>query len=199
MTRFWKRHWRRRTMKSKAGTDTEFFRRRKFRRYCCDRTSGYAGAADSSRAMYNIVDSFLGKIFRTGADGAFGHLSVAAHHHCAGGGTGVGVNTLHGRAWVVLKMPVRGGRNSRNRDASGALEPRFIFAIFSIFCMRPYVLTSANTPEAIRECSLSTDRSSVSAASGISGRNWTKVHQSQKLCNRPMVAQDVRGADEYHA
>ena len=39
------------------------------------------------QAMYNIVDSFFsGKIFRTGADGAFGHLSVAAHHHCAGGG-----------------------------------------------------------------------------------------------------------------
>ena len=149
------------------------------------------------QAMYNIVDSFCGKIFRTGADGAFGHLSVAAHHHCAGGGNRCGREYLHG-APVCTENAGTGGRNSGNRHASGAWNLVYI-CHFSIFCMRPYVLTSANTPEAIESAVI---YGQIVCIGSTSGHFWKET--GRRSISRGAIC-TVRwspgpwGADEYHA
>ncbi len=150
-------------MKSKAGTDTEFFRTEKIPKILLQ-IAPPVMLAQLIQAMYNIVDSFfVGKY----SESALTALSVIYPLQliiiALAVGTGVGVNTYMARLYAQ-KMPGQ-AEETAGTGTLLALGTWFIFAIFSIFCMRPYVLTSANTRKRSRVL-LSTDRSSVSAASG---------------------------------
>lgn len=112
-------------------------------------------------------------------------------------GTGVGVNTYMARLYAQ-KMPGQ-AEETAGTGTLLALGTWFIFAIFSIFCMRPYVLTSANTPEAIESAVIYGQIVCIGSIGAFLEGNWTKVHQSRGNMHRPMVAQTVGAADEYRA
>ena len=136
-------------MKSKAGTDTEFFRTEKIPKILLQ-IAPPVMLAQLLQAMYNIVDSFfVGKY----SEPALTALSVIYPLQliiiALAVGTGVGVNTYMARLYAQ-KMPGQ-AEETAGTGTLLALGTWFIFAIFSIFCMRPYVLTSANTPEAIEK------------------------------------------------
>lgn len=57
--------------------------------------------------------------------------------------------------------------------------------------MRPYVLTSANTPEAIESAVIYGQIVCIGSIGAFLEGNWTKVHQSRGNMHRPMVAQTV--------
>lgn len=104
-------------------------------------------------------------------------------------GTGVGVNTYMARLYAQ-KMPGQ-AEETAGTGTLLALGTWFIFAIFSIFCMRPYVLTSANTPEAIESAVIYGQIVCIGSIGAFLEGNWTKVHQSRGNMHRPMVAQTV--------
>ena len=178
-------------MKSKAGTDTEFFRTEKIPKILLQ-IAPPVMLAQLIQAMYNIVDSFfVGKY----SEPALTALSVIYPLQliiiALAVGTGVGVNTYMARLYAQ-KMPGQ-AEETAGTGTLLALGTWFIFAIFSIFCMRPYV------PGSDRECCyLRTDRL-YRQHRGISGR---------KLDEGPSVAgqyapsdgrPDRGGADEYRA
>lgn len=177
-------------MKSKAGTDTEFFRTEKIPKILLQ-IAPPVMLAQLIQAMYNIVDSFfVGKY----SESALTALSVIYPLQliiiALAVGTGVGVNTYMARLYAQ-KMPGQ-AEETAGTGTLLALGTWFIFAIFSIFCMRPYVLTSANNPGSDRECCSFTDRSSVSAASGHFWKETGRRSISRgAICTVPMVAQTV--------
>ena len=141
-------------------------------------------------ALYNIVDSFfVGKY----SEPALTALSVIYPLQliiiALAVGTGVGVNTYMARLYAQ-KMPGQ-AEETAGTGTLLALGTWFIFAIFSIFCMRPYVLTSANTPEAIESAVIYGQIVCIGSIGAFLEGNWTKVHQSRGNMHRPMVAQTV--------
>ncbi|MFQ8839624.1 MAG: hypothetical protein ACLR8P_00255 [Clostridium fessum] len=48
--------------------------------------------------------------------------------------------------------------------------------------MRPYVLTSANTPEAIESAVIYGQIVCIGSIGAFLEGNWTKVHQSRAIC-----------------
>ena len=150
-------------MKSKAGTDTEFFRTEKIPKILLQ-IAPPVMLAQLIQAMYNIVDSFfVGKY----SEPALTALSVIYPLQliiiALAVGTGVGVNTYMARQYAQ-KMP------GQAEDTAGAgtllaLGTWFIFAIFTIFC--------------------------IGSIGAFLEGNWTKVHQSRGNMHRPMVAQTV--------
>mgnify|MGYP003246289114 CR=1 FL=1 len=142
------------------------------------------------QALYNIVDSFfVGKY----SESALTALSVIYPLQliiiALAVGTGVGVNTYMARLYAQ-KMPGQ-AEETAGTGTLLALGTWFIFAIFSIFCMRPYVLTSANTPEAIESAVIYGQIVCIGSIGAFLEGNWTKVHQSRGNMHRPMVAQTV--------
>ena len=176
-------------MKSKAGTDTEFFRTEKIPKILLQ-IAPPVMLAQLIQAMYNIVDSFfVGKY----SESALTALSVIYPLQliiiALAVGTGVGVNTYMARLYAQ-KMPGQ-AEETAGTGTLLALGTWFIFAIFSIFCMRPYVLTSANTPEAIESAVIYGQIVCIGSIGAFLEGNWTKVHQSRGNMHRPMVAQTV--------
>ena len=176
-------------MKSKAGTDTEFFRTEKIPKILLQ-IAPPVMLAQLIQAMYNIVDSFfVGKY----SEPALTALSVIYPLQliiiALAVGTGVGVNTYMARLYAQ-KMPGQ-AEETAGTGTLLALGTWFIFAIFSIFCMRPYVLTSANTPEAIESAVIYGQIVCIGSIGAFLEGNWTKVHQSRGNMHRPMVAQTV--------
>ena len=180
-------------MKSKAGTDTEFFRTEKIPKILLQ-IAPPVMLAQLIQAMYNIVDSFfVGKY----SEPALTALSVIYPLQliiiALAVGTGVGVNTYMARLYAQ-KMPGQ-AEETAGTGTLLALGTWFIFAIFSIFCMRD----KCEYPGSDRECCyLRTDRL-YRQHRGISGR---------KLDEGPSVAgqyapsdgrPDRGGADEYRA
>ena len=128
-------------MKSKAGTDTEFFRTEKIPKILLQ-IAPPVMLAQLIQAMYNIVDSFfVGKY----SEPALTALSVIYPLQliiiALAVGTGVGVNTYMARLYAQ-KMPGQ----AEETAGTGTLLALGTWLIFAIL--------------------LSTDRSSVSAASG---------------------------------
>ena len=176
-------------MKSKAGTDTEFFRTEKIPKILLQ-IAPPVMLAQLIQAMYNIVDSFfVGKY----SEPALTALSVIYPLQliiiALAVGTGVGVNTYMARLYAQ-KMPGQ-AEETAGTGTLLALGTWFIFAIFSIFCMRSYVLTSANTPEAIESAVIYGQIVCIGSIGAFLEGNWTKVHQSRGNMHRPMVAQTM--------
>lgn len=150
------------------------------------------------QAMYNIVDSFfVGKYSESALTALSAHLSVAAHHHCAGGGNRCGREYLHG-APVCTENAGTGGRNSGNRHASGAWNLvyicHFLDLLYASVCP-----DKCEYPGSDRECCyLRTDRLYRQHGAFLEG-NWTKVHQSRGNMAPSDGRPDRGGADEYRA
>ena len=102
----------------------------------------------------------------------------------------MGVNTYMARLYAQ-KMPGQ-AEETAGTGTLLALGTWLIFAIFSIFCMRPYVLTSANTPEAIESAVIYGQIVCIGSIGAFLEGNWTKVHQSRG--NVPSDGRPDRGA-----
>ena len=66
-----------------------------------------------------------------------------------------------------------------------------IFAVLTTVFMRPYVMTSAKSPEAIADAVTYGRIVCIGSIGAFLEGNWTKVHQSRGNMRRPMIAQTV--------
>ena len=176
-------------MKNRPGEETEFFRTEKIPKILL-KIAPPVMLAQLIQAMYNIVDSFfVGKY----SGNALTALSVIYPLQliiiALAVGTGVGVNTYMARQYAQKST-------QRAEEAAGtgmvlAFGTWLIFAVLSFAFMRPYVLTSAKTPEAIADAITYGRIVCVGSIGAFLEGNWTKVHQSRGNMRRPMIAQTV--------
>lgn len=176
-------------MKNRPGEETEFFRTEKIPKILL-KIAPPVMLAQLIQAMYNIVDSFfVGKY----SGNALTALSVIYPLQliiiALAVGTGVGVNTYMARQYAQKST-------QRAEEAAGtgmvlAFGTWLIFAVLSFVFMRPYVLTSAKTPEAIADAITYGRIVCVGSIGAFLEGNWTKVHQSRGNMRRPMIAQTL--------
>ena len=176
-------------MKNRPGEETEFFRTEKIPKILL-KIAPPVMLAQLIQAMYNIVDSFfVGKY----SGNALTVLSVIYPLQliiiALAVGTGVGVNTYMARQYAQKST-------QRAEEAAGtgmvlAFGTWLIFAVLSFVFMRPYVLTSAKTPEAIADAITYGRIVCVGSIGAFLEGNWTKVHQSRGNMRRPMIAQTL--------
>lgn len=176
-------------MKNRPGEETEFFRTEKIPKILL-KIAPPVMLAQLIQAMYNIVDSFfVGKY----SGNALTALSVIYPLQliiiALAVGTGVGVNTYMARQYAQKST-------QRAEEAAGtgmvlAFGTWLIFAVLSFAFMRPYVLTSAKTPEAIADAITYGRIVCVGSIGAFLEGNWTKVHQSRGNMRQPMIAQTV--------
>lgn len=144
------------------------------------------------QSLYNIVDSFfVGKY----SDNALTALTVVYPLQliivALAVGTGVGVNTYMARKYA----------QEREKEANGtagaglilALVSWAIFAAVSALIMRPYVMTSAKSPQAIEDAVIYGNIVCIGSLGAFLEGIWSKVHQSRGNMRLPMIAQ-VAGA-----
>ena len=144
------------------------------------------------QSLYNIVDSFfVGKY----SDDALTALTVVYPLQliivALAVGTGVGVNTYMARKYA----------QEREKEANGtagaglilALISWAIFAAVSALIMRPYVMTSAKSPQAIEDAVTYGNIVCIGSLGAFLEGIWSKVHQSRGNMRLPMIAQ-VAGA-----
>lgn len=140
------------------------------------------------QALYNIVDSFfVGKY----SSDALTALSVIYPIQliiiALAVGTGVGVNTYMARKYAQ-------GKTQAAEKAAGTgmvLEAVtwLIFAVIAVAIMKPYVMTSAKSPDAIKEAVTYGRIVCIGSIGAFLEGNWTKVHQSRGNMKLPMIAQ----------
>ena len=144
------------------------------------------------QALYNIVDSFF--VGRYSKD-ALTALTVVYPLQliiiALAVGTGVGVNTYMARKFAQNKP-----QDAKRAAGTGmvlSLVSWAIFAPLSALLMRPYVMTSANSPMAV-EYAVSYGRIVCIGSLGAFLEGiWSKVHQSTGNMRLPMLAQ-IAGA-----
>ncbi|MDO4266821.1 MAG: MATE family efflux transporter [Eubacteriales bacterium] len=144
------------------------------------------------QALYNIVDSFFVGKYSVNALTALSviyplQLIIIA----LAVGTGVGVNTFMARKYAH-------GQSSEADLTAGtgmvlSVLSWLIFALISTVIMRPYVMTSATDPEAIRDAVIYGRIVCLGSIGVFLEGNWTKVHQAQGNMRLPMFAQ-IAGA-----
>ncbi len=144
------------------------------------------------QALYNIVDSFFVGMY---SNDALTALSVIYPMQLViialAVGTGVGVNTYMARKYA----------QERPKDAEAAagcgtvlaLVSWALFAALSLIFMRPYVKTSATSPEAVEYAVIYGNIVCAGSIGVFLEGNWTKVHQARGNMRRPMIAQ-ITGA-----
>lgn len=142
------------------------------------------------QALYNIVDSFF--VGRYSAN-ALTALSVVYPLQliivALAVGTGVGLNTYMAREYAQ--------ENPEAADTAAgtgtvlALGTWAVFAAFSALMMRPYVLTSATSPEAIADAVIYGRIVCIGSLGAFLEGCWTKVHQAQGNMRLPMIAQII--------
>lgn len=144
------------------------------------------------QALYNIVDSFfVGKY----SEDALTALTVIYPMQliiiALAVGTGVGVNTYMARKFAQDKS-----KDAYNAAGTGTVIEFTIWAIFAIISvsiMRPYVMTSATSDQAITDAVTYGNIVCIGSIGAFLEGNWTKVHQSQGNMRLPMIAQ-IAGA-----
>ena len=142
------------------------------------------------QAVYNIVDSFFVGQYSANSLTALSviyplQLIIIA----LAVGTGVGVNTYMARQYAQKFQ-------QKAEEAAGTgmvLEfmTWLIFAVLAAVFMRPYVMTSAKSPEAIEDAVIYGRIVCIGSIGAFLEGNWTKVHQSRGNMRRPMIAQTV--------
>lgn len=144
------------------------------------------------QAMYNIVDSFF--VGRFSADGLTA-LSVIYPVQliitAIAVGTGVGVNTQMSQDYA------RGRTTKANRTAGTGmvlgLISWLVFALFSLVILKPYVMLSTSSPQAV-EYAMTYGYIVCLGSGGVFLEGiWSKVHQASGNMKLPMLAQ-VAGA-----
>lgn len=145
------------------------------------------------QALYNIVDSFFVGRY---SDHALTALTVIYPVQLIiiafAVGTGVGVNTYMARKFAQ-------GRENKARDAAGTgmVLVFLTWAVFSILAhltMRPYVMMSAKSPQAVEYAVTYGNIVCIGSLGAFLEGNWTKVHQSRGDMRLPMLAQMVGAA-----
>lgn len=144
------------------------------------------------QALYNIVDSFFVGRY---SDDALTALTVIYPLQliiiALAVGTGVGVNT-----YMARKYAHDSGKDADDAAGTGmvlALVTWALFSVIAVLIMRPYVMTSATSPDAIEYAVTYGNIVSIGSIGVFLEGNWTKVHQARGNMRRPMVAQ-VTGA-----
>ena len=142
------------------------------------------------QALYNIVDSmFVAQL----SENALTAVSLAFPAQnlmiAVATGTGVGVNTYMARQYAQKFQ-------QKAEEAAGTgmvLEfmTWLIFAVLAAVFMRPYVMTSATSPEAIEDAVIYGRIVCIGSIGAFLEGNWTKVHQSRGNMRHPMIAQTV--------
>ncbi len=142
------------------------------------------------QALYNIVDSFfVGKY----SDEALTALTVIYPLQliiiALAVGTGVGVNT-----YMARKFAQGNPDDAYNAAGTGtvlAFAMWALFAVASVLIMRPYVMTSAKSAQAIADAVTYGNIVCVGSLGSFLEGTWTKVHQSKGNMRLPMIAQVV--------
>ncbi len=144
------------------------------------------------QALYNIVDSFFVGRY---SDEALTALSVIYPVQliiiALAVGTGVGVNTYMARKFAQGK--------SKDADEAGGtgmllgLVTWAVFALTAVLVMKPYVMTSAKSPEAVADAVTYGNIVCIGSIGAFLEGNWTKVLQARGNMKLPMIAQ-IAGA-----
>lgn len=176
-------------MKEKMETGTDLFRTEKIPKILL-KIAPPVMLAQLIQAMYNIVDSFFVGQYSANSLTALSviyplQLIIIA----LAVGTGVGVNTYMARQYAQKFQ-------QKAEEAAGTgmvLEfmTWLIFAVLAAVFMRPYVMTSAKSPEAIEDAVIYGRIVCIGSIGAFLEGNWTKVHQSRENMRRPMIAQTV--------
>ena len=144
------------------------------------------------QALYNIVDSFFRRhVLKRCADGALGHISDAARYNRACGRHRSRSKHIHGAQ--IRTGAAEGRRSRRGCGTVLALVSWALFAALSLLFMRPYVKTSATSPEAVEYAVIYGNIVCAGSVGVFLEGNWTKVHQARGNMRRPMIAQ-ITGA-----
>lgn len=144
------------------------------------------------QAMYNIVDSyFVGKFSSDGLTALSIVYPIQLIAIAVAVGTGVGVNTLMSRHYAQHE-------NKRADETAGtgivlALLSWIVFAVLSTLLMRPYVMTSAESPLAVEYAVRYGTIVCIGSFGLFFESIWTKVHQAGGNMRLPMLAQ-IAGA-----
>ena len=176
-------------MKEKMETGTDLFRTEKIPKILL-KIAPPVMLAQLIQAMYNIVDSFFVGQYSANSLTALSviyplQLIIIA----LAVGTSVGVNTYMARQYAQKFQ-------QKAEEAAGTgmvLEfmTWLIFAVLAAVFMRPYVMTSAKSPEAIEDAVIYGRIVCIGSIGAFLEGNWTKVHQSKGNMRRPMIAQTV--------
>ena len=140
------------------------------------------------QAMYNIVDSFfVGQYSGDGLTALSVIYPVQLIIVAIAVGTGVGVNTqmsqdyAHGRAKKAYRVAGTG--------TALALLSWVIFALLSVFLLRPYVMTSAKSELAVEYAMTYGNIVCIGSLGIFCESIWSKVHQAAGNMKLPMIAQ----------
>ncbi|GFI61120.1 multidrug export protein MepA [Clostridiales bacterium] len=144
------------------------------------------------QALYNVVDSyFIGKFSEDGLTALSVIFPIQVLIIALAVGTGVGVNTL------MARMYAQDRESDAGRTAGVgiflAVVTWAVFAILTALILRPFVMTSAKSPEAV-EYAVSYGRIVCAGSLGIFLEScFSKIHQAMGNMKLPMLAQ-ISGA-----
>ena len=140
------------------------------------------------QALYNIVDSFfVGKYSNDALTALTVIYPLQLIIIALAVGTGVGVNTYMARKYSQ-------GRNEDAEKTAGtgtvlAFLSWIVFATVSFLLMKPYVRTSASTPQAVEDAITYGNIVCLGSLATLLEGNWSKVHQSRGNMRLPMLGQ----------
>lgn len=144
------------------------------------------------QALYNIVDSFfVGKFSGDALTALTVIYPLQLIIIALAVGTGVGVNTYMARKYAQNK-----DQDAEYAAATGMILAVITWALFSVISvavMKPYVMTSAKSPQAIEDAITYGNIVCVGSLGAFLEGNWSKVHQARGNMRLPMIAQ-VAGA-----
>ena len=142
------------------------------------------------QALYNVVDSlFVGRFSNDGLTALSVIFPIQLIITALAVGTGVGVNTFMARQYA------RGEKSEAKRTAGTgevlAVGTWAIFSVIAFFIMRPYVMTSAKSQQAIEYAVQYGIIVCVGSLGTFLESLWSKVHQAGGNMRLPMIAQIV--------
>lgn len=144
------------------------------------------------QALYNVVDSFfVGRYSGDGLTALSVIFPIQLIITALAVGTGVGVNTFMARQYA------RGEKAEAKRTAGTgevlAVGTWAVFSLIAFFVMRPYVMTSAKSQQAIEYAVQYGIIVCVGSLGTFLESLWSKVHQAGGNMRLPMIAQ-IAGA-----
>lgn len=144
------------------------------------------------QALYNIVDSFfVGRYSGDGLTALSIIFPIQLVITAIAVGTGVGVNTLMSRHYAHRETEKADGAAGTGMVL--AVLSWAVFAVLSMVLMRPFVVLSAESPDAV-EYAATYGTIVCTGSLGIFLESmWSKVHQAGGNMRLPMIAQ-VAGA-----
>lgn len=144
------------------------------------------------QAMYNIVDSyFVGQYSGDGLTALSVIYPIQLIITALAVGTGVGVNTQMSRDYASKKL--RRARYTAGVGTVLGLISWAVFALLSTLFMRPYIMTSAESPQAVEYAVTYGQIVCIGSLGVFMESIWSKIHQAGGNMRLPMAAQ-IAGA-----